>query len=116
MAEFMMIIAQDEDAVRQVPQEEFGKVYTWWQASQQSGRLKAGVGHRLQPSSTAKTVTIAANGTRPSVTDGPFIEAKEVIGGYGIIEAPTLEDAVKFASEWPGAGPVKIEVRPVMEM
>ncbi|HEX5478487.1 MAG TPA: YciI family protein [Dehalococcoidia bacterium] len=116
MAEFMMIIAQDEAALQDVPQEQFGKVYAWWQASQQSGRLKAGVGHRLQPSSTAKTVSIAANGTAPSVTDGPFIEAKEVVGGYGIIVAATLEDAVKFASEWPGSGPVKIEVRPVMEM
>ena len=115
MAEFVMIIAQDESAVPNVPQEQFEKVFAWWQANEEAGRLKAGLGRRLQPSSTARTVNVSANGGGTSVTDGPFIEAKEMIGGYGVIEAPTIEEAVRIASGWP-AGPATIEVRPVMTM
>ena len=115
MAEFVMIIAQDESAVPDVPPEQFEQVYKWWSEQEQAGRLKAGLGRRLQPSSTARTVDVRANGGGASVTDGPFIEAKEMIGGYGIIEAASIEEAVKVASGWP-AGPAKIEVRPVMQM
>lgn len=115
MAEFMMIIAQDETEAPKVPPEQFEKVYQWWNEHEQGGRLKAGLGRRLQPSSTARTVAVKGDGGGSSVTDGPFIEAKEMIGGYGIIEAPSIEEAVKIASGWP-AGPARIEVRPVMEM
>lgn len=114
MAEFMMIIAQDESEAPKVPPEQFEKVYQWWNEHEQAGRLKAGLGHRLQPSSTARTVTVKRDGGS-TVTDGPFIEAKEMIGGYGIIEASSIEEAVRIASGWP-AGPARIEVRPVMEM
>ena len=114
MAEFMMIIAQDESEAPKVPPEQFEKVFTWWRGHEEAGRLKAGLGHRLQPSSTARTVTVKRDGGA-TVTDGPFIEAKEMIGGYGIIEASSIEEAVRIASGWP-AGPARIEVRPVMEM
>jgi hypothetical protein len=51
------------------------------------------------------------------VTDGPYIEAKEVVGGFSVLEAKTIDDAVEIARTWPGVdrGPVTIEVRPVVQ-
>jgi hypothetical protein len=65
-------------------------------------------GQQLQPERTATTVRVD-NG-KPVVTDGPFIEGKEAIGGYAEIEVADLDEAIAMAKEWP-AGPV--EVRPV---
>ena len=61
----------------------------------------------------ARTVRVEhANAT---VTDGPFVESKEVIGGFGIIEAPSIDEAVAVVKTWPGLF-VAIEVRPLLEM
>jgi len=67
-------------------------------------------GHQLQPERTATTVRFD-NG-KPVVTDGPFIEGKESIGGYAEIEVADLDEAIAMAKEWP-MGPV--EVRPVVD-
>jgi hypothetical protein len=63
----------------------------------------------LQPQATATTVHRGDG--QISITDGPFIEAKEVIGGYYLIEAPDLDAAVKLAQICPSA---HVEVRPLM--
>ena len=68
-------------------------------------------GHQLQPAATATTVRIQ-NG-KSVVTDGPFIEAKERIGGYAIVSVPSLDEAITLAKSWPAGGTV--EVRPVVE-
>ena len=65
---------------------------------------------------TAKGARVAFAGGKPKVTDGPFPEAKEVIGGYWMIEAPSKEEAVAWASRCPGADGDVIEVRQVYEM
>ena len=67
-------------------------------------------GQRLEPRSTATTVRFGANG-EPLVTDGPFIEGKEDIGGWAIIEVDHLDDALAMAKSWPARG--VIEIRPV---
>ncbi len=69
-------------------------------------------GHQLQPERTATTIRFDSG--KPAVTDGPFIEAKELIGGYAEIEVADLDEAIAMAKEWPTGGPV--EVRPVFEM
>ena len=48
-----------------------------------------------------------------SIVDGPFIEAKEEIGGYGLIDVPNLDAAIEMARSWPWGGVV--EIRPVIE-
>jgi hypothetical protein len=68
-------------------------------------------GHELQPDSTATTVRF--NGGKPVVTDGPFIEGKEVLGGYAEVSVSDLDEAIAMAKEWPTGGPV--EVRPVVD-
>jgi hypothetical protein len=52
------------------------------------------------------------------VTDGPFMETKEVLGGFSVLETQTMDEAVEIARNWPGVdrGLVIIELRPVVEM
>ncbi len=71
-------------------------------------------GNRLHPSHAATTVRIR-NG-KLSTTDGPFAETKEQLGGYYLVEAKDLNDAIQVASRIPGAKVGSIEVRPVFDM
>jgi len=64
----------------------------------------------------AKGARVAFAGGKPRVTDGPFIESKEVIGGYWIIQAKSKEEAVEWARSCPAAEGDVIEVRQVFEM
>jgi len=113
----MMIICEDEQEREAVPASEFGasyaKVGAWWEANEKAGLIVPGVGNRLQPVRTARTVRVD-NG-RSSVTDGPFAETKEAIGGFGLINAPDMQAAVELVKTWPGL-PITIEIRPVLEM
>jgi hypothetical protein len=68
----------------------------------------------LQP--TAKGARVSFAGGKPSVTDGPFTEAKELIGGYWLIQARSKEEAVEWASRCPANDGDVIEVRQVYEM
>lgn len=65
----------------------------------------------LQSSTTASTLRIR-NG-KLSITDGPFAETKEQIGGFFLIEAKDLDEALRIAAKWPSARVGTIEVRPV---
>jgi hypothetical protein len=69
------------------------------------------VTHALQSATTASTVRVR-NG-KLSVTDGPFAETKEQIGGFFLIEARDFREAVELAASWPSAGIGSIEVRPI---
>jgi hypothetical protein len=64
----------------------------------------------LQPPSTATTVRHDNGST--IVTDGPFIEAKETIGGYAVVDVDDLDGALELAKTWPPGG--SVEVRPVV--
>ncbi len=82
----------------------------WWGEHTQAGHIVGG--HQLQPARTATTVQ-RVNG-KTVVTDGPFMEAKEAIGGYGILEVPDLDAAIALAATWPMD--TKVEIRPIIEM
>jgi len=63
----------------------------------------------------AKTIRAAADG-KPVVTDGPYLELKEVVGGFIVLETEDIDEAVAIAATWPSlTGSTSIEVRPVME-
>ena len=66
---------------------------------------------QLEEPVTAKSVRIRAG--RTSVVDGPFAETKEILGGFNLIEADSMEEAVRIAAEFPWAKVGCIEVRPV---
>ena len=69
--------------------------------------------HRLKPAHAASTVRVR-NG-QVSVTDGPFAETKEQFGGYYVIEARDLNEAIQVAAKIPGARYGCVEVRPIAE-
>ena len=73
-----------------------------------------GGGEALQPPTTATTVSVR-DGQR-IVTDGPFAETKEQLGGYFLLEAPSLDDAIEAAARIPGARTGRVEVRPIAEI
>jgi hypothetical protein len=68
-------------------------------------------GDQLAPPRRAKTVRVREN--KKLVTDGPFAETKEAVGGFDLIECGSLEEAVEIASEHPLAAKGTIEVRPL---
>ncbi|OGO09074.1 MAG: transcription initiation protein [Chloroflexi bacterium RBG_13_60_13] len=68
----------------------------------------------LHPPSMGARVSFA--GGKPRVTDGPFIEAKEVVGGYWMIQVKSKEEAVEWASRCPASENEVIELRQVQEM
>jgi hypothetical protein len=68
-------------------------------------------GHELQPERTATTIKF--NNGKPVVTDGPFIEGKESIGGYAEVNVADLDEAIEMAKGWPTGG--LVEVRPVVD-
>jgi hypothetical protein len=68
----------------------------------------------LQP--PAKGARVSFAGGKPSVTDGPFIETKEIIGGYWMIDVASKEEAIEWATRCPGGEHEVIEVRQVFEM
>jgi hypothetical protein len=80
-------------------------------ALREAGQLLAA--NPLQSARTAATVRVRDG--EVLLTDGPFAETKEQIGGYFLLEAPTFEEAVRVASKWPSARIGSIEVRPVEE-
>jgi hypothetical protein len=71
-------------------------------------------GNALMPVAEAKTVRV--RGGKASTTDGPFAETKEQLGGYYLVEAQSLEEALKAAAQIPGARDGSIEVRPIMKI
>lgn len=70
-------------------------------------------GEALQPTTTATTVRVRDSKT--ATTDGPFAETKEQLGGYYLVNAKDLNEAIQWAAKIPGAKSGSVEVRPIME-
>jgi hypothetical protein len=85
--------------------------FAFTEGIRQSGQYVAG--EALQPTATATTVKVR-NG-KVSTTDGPFAETKEQLGGFYMIEAKDLNEAIQVAAKIPSARHGSIEVRPVVD-
>lgn len=113
---YMLLIYEDEKGWAKLSETErqqiFGEYMQFSKDIQGSGHYKAGA--PLQPTSTATNVRVR-NGKRV-VTDGPFAETREQLGGYYLVEAKDLDDAIAIAARIPSARLGTIEVRPVMEV
>jgi hypothetical protein len=68
----------------------------------------------LHPTTTATSVRVRDG--KPLVTDGPFMETREQLGGYFLVDARNLDDAIGIASRIPGAKKGTVEIRPVIEI
>ena len=111
---YLLAIIDDESTWANYPPEtakamldEYG---AFGEAARQAGVFVGGEG--LQPSATATTVRVR-DGER-SVTDGPFAETKEQLGGYYLLDCKDLDEAISWAARIPGAHSGSIEIRPVM--
>jgi hypothetical protein len=112
--QYLMLIYHDEGRWDALTEAEREKVYAGFRALReelQTGGKFIG-GNQLQPTSTATTVRVR-NG-KTGVTDGPFAETKEQLGGYFLVEAKDLDDALAIAARIPSAATGSIEVRPVV--
>ncbi len=112
---FMMLMipsGYEQAAPQAMPDAATVAAMTKYNASlQQAGVLLALDG--LTPPSMGRRVTFA--GARPQVTDGPFAEAKEAVGGYWMIDVKSQDDAVEWAKRCPASGNAVIEIRQVQE-
>ena len=108
---YMVLIAGPED--RPGTEEDraaaYQRILSWWEQQSATGKILAG--HELQPSVTATTVRRDPDG-KVTVTDGPFVEAKEMVGGYAIIDVADLDEAISLVSGWPS--PASLEIRPLV--
>ncbi len=104
--QYLLMIYADETSTDPALTAEY---MTFTQDIVKSGAFKAG--DRLQPSTTATTVKIRQGKTM--ITDGPFAESREQLGGYYLIEAKDLDEANAIAARIPGARTGAIEVRPI---
>jgi hypothetical protein len=113
---YLCLIYAAEKATQSLTKGEFEAMYKNYQAFtegiRQSGHYVGG--NPLQPIDTATTIRVR-NG-KMSTTDGPFAETTEQLGGYYLIEAADLNDAIQVAAKIPGAQYGSIEVRPIASM
>jgi hypothetical protein len=115
MPRFMMLMypnVTEEQYEEGVRAEDAGAMSKFNQTLIQAGVLLALDG--LHPASKGARVTLA--GGKPTITDGPFTEAKELVGGYWLIDVKSKEEAVEWASRAPINEGDMIEVRQVFEM
>ncbi len=114
--QYMLLIYGNEAEQAGRAQEESKRIYgeygEFTKAIVASGHFKAG--DALQPTSTATTVRVRDG--KQLVTDGPFAETREQLGGYYLVEAKDLDEARAIAARIPGARFGSIEVRPVQKM
>ena len=112
---YLLLIYDDPKVWEKFSEQETGKIMGEYRAfSQQireSGHMLGGA--QLQPVSTATTVRI--RDSKRLVHDGPFAETREVLGGYYLIEAKDLDEAIGIAAGIPSARVGTIEVRPLVE-
>jgi hypothetical protein len=109
----MLIYSSAEN--RQTPEEMQAALPKWFeytQALQDAGVMVAG--DALQSIETATTVRVRDGETL--ITDGPFADTKEALGGYYIIDVPDLDAALKWAARIPNVDRGSVEVRPVMSL
>jgi hypothetical protein len=112
---YLCLIYDEETKLNAMPKSEgdafMGEYFGFTEGIKKSGHYLGG--NALQPVATATTVRVR-NG-KMSTTDGPFAETQEQLGGYYLIEAKDLNDAIAVAAKIPSSRIGSIEVRPVME-
>ena len=115
MSKFLVAVIGDEDWVTTATPEEMEKLSADMNAYNEQLE-KAGVmvdGQGLGPSANAKTLRYGEDG-KAVVTDGPFSESKEQLGGFWVFEAKDIDDAVEWARKAPMAGGT-LEIREIIE-
>ena len=112
MAQYVLMFVGSDEWLKTSSKEEIQRGYAavgkWWDELSKKGVLKGGEELAKGPG-TATTVRRVKG--QMQVFDGPFIESKEQVGGFAMIEAPDLDEAIAIAKSWPGGD---VEVRPIV--
>ncbi len=110
---YMLMFAGNEESYERTSPEEMRRGYEavgkWWEEHSAAGRIVGG--QELKGTRTATTVR--RKDGKITVTDGPFIESKEALGGFAIVDVPDLDAAIALAKSWPALETV--EIRPIVE-
>ena len=113
---FMVLIYNDREMHEALPQSDFDATMrdclTHADELRDQGALLQS--QMLEPVTTARTIRVRKG--RQTVVDGPFAETKEVLGGFNIIEAEDMDEAVRIASKFPWSRTGAVEVRPVRDI
>lgn len=114
--DYLLLLYSNEDGWKSMTPEQQQQGYAaymaYTEALKKAGAYKAS--QRLQPVATATTVRVTDG--KSKVLDGPYVESKEQLGGFFLIEAPDLDSALAWAARCPGASHGTIEVRPIWAM
>jgi len=111
-----VILLLNTEAVQSMSEAEgqqwYAEIGAWYEKGGGGSGKLVETGYQLAPPTAAKT------GRAAGVTGGPFMETKEALGGYSVLDTDTIEEAVEIAKTWPGVdkGWMTVEVRPVIEM
>lgn len=112
MPKYMLMFVGSDAWYDKQSKEELEKAYrpimAWWDDLLKTGVIKGG--EELGPQRNATSIK-RVNGSM-KVIDGPFIESKETVGGFALIEVDDLDKAIAIAKTWPGGD---VEVRPIVE-
>jgi hypothetical protein len=114
---YLLTFVRDQDQMYEGTEEEMRKGMDAWNAFDREA-IEAGVlvaNEALELPKTAKTVRIVEGG-EPAVTDGPFAETKEQLGGFCLIDCGSLEEAIGWAKKVPLRPDSKVEVRQVKDL
>ena len=108
MAQYLILIYEPESFYADADPATFGQVMeAHTRFAEQAGKALIG-GNALQPTPTATTIR------GDIVTDGPFVETKEALGGYYLVEAKDLDEAIALGKLTPAFGGGGVEIRPIM--
>jgi hypothetical protein len=114
MTQYVALLYYDRDQYWDSPPEtEFGPEYTEFaRRATEAGVMRGG--EALHPVEMSTTITVpGGKGGDVLLVDGPYAEAKEVLGGYFLLEAADLDEAIAWAAQSPSAWRGKIELRPI---
>jgi hypothetical protein len=106
---YMLMICGDESDHEKSPEEMRNEGFAWFEEMDRRGVLRGG--NRLRPGDDATTVRVRDD--EVLLSDGPFAESREQMGGYDLIECADLDEAIEIAAEHPAAGYGTIEIRPL---
>src|SRR5580765_1952380 len=110
---FLVLIYNDPELLAAVPQREFDETMRGCieHAEELQGQGYLIESQQLEPPATAKSIRVR-NGKKTMI-DGPFAETKEILGGFNLIEAENMDEAIRVSMQFPWADTGCIEVRPV---
>lgn len=111
-----MLLIYNEPVEREPTPEEWAAAMPAWEAFGNELRSRGAYVDAAPLANTASATTVRIRDGKRAVTDGPFAETKEWLGGYYVIEAPSLDGAIEAAAMCPGAKMGSVEVRPIVDM